>query len=70
MPAPYRSCDRRTLDFGGCRCPAFHLTGNAAATGPVCPLAPDHRLVTDARRAAVAPGPSPLEYRAANPVRR
>ncbi|HKC09646.1 MAG TPA: pyrroloquinoline quinone biosynthesis protein PqqE, partial [Methylomirabilota bacterium] len=32
MPEPCRSCDRRAADFGGCRCQAFHLTGNAAAT--------------------------------------
>src|SRR5262249_53302924 len=29
MPEPCRSCERRTVDFGGCRCQAFHLTGNA-----------------------------------------
>ena len=70
MPEPCRSCDRRTVDFGGCRCQAFHLTGNAAATDPVCPLSPDHQLVTDARGAALAPVSGPLEYRAANPTRR
>ncbi len=70
MPEPCRSCDRRTVDFGGCRCQAFHLTGNAAATDPVCPLSPDHQLVTDARRAALAPVSGPLEYRAADPARR
>jgi len=70
MPEPCRSCDRRSIDFGGCRCQAFHLTGNAAATDPVCPLSPDHQLVTDARRAALAPVSGPLEYRAADPARR
>jgi pyrroloquinoline quinone biosynthesis protein E len=70
MPEPCRSCDRRAIDFGGCRCQAFHLTGNAAATDPVCPLAPDHGLVTDARRAALASAPVPLEYRTAKPTRR
>jgi pyrroloquinoline quinone biosynthesis protein E len=70
MPEPCRSCDRRTIDFGGCRCQAFHLTGNAAATDPVCPLSPDHQLVTDARSAALAPVSGPLEYRAADPTRR
>jgi len=70
MPEPCRSCDRRAIDFGGCRCQAFHLTGNAAATDPVCPLAPDHALVTDARRAARAPVTPPLEYRTANPAPR
>jgi PqqA peptide cyclase len=70
MPEPCRSCDRRSVDFGGCRCQAYHLTGNAAATDPVCPLAPDHHLVTDAREAARAPGSVPLAYRVANPARR
>ena len=70
MPEPCRSCDRRAVDFGGCRCQAFHLTGNAAATDPVCPLAPDHELITSARKAALAPALGPLEYRVADPARR
>lgn len=45
MPEPCRSCDRRTEDFGGCRCQALLLTGNAVATDPVCSLAPDHGVV-------------------------
>lgn len=52
MPEPCRSCDRRELDFGGCRCQAFHLTGDAAATDPACSLAPRHELVLAARTAA------------------
>jgi pyrroloquinoline quinone biosynthesis protein E len=40
MPEPCRSCDRRDVDFGGCRCQAFLLTGDAAATDPACALAP------------------------------
>jgi pyrroloquinoline quinone biosynthesis protein E len=64
MPEPCRSCERRTLDFGGCRCQAFHLTGDAAATDPVCPLSPDHRVVEHARRQALEPSPATLTYRA------
>lgn len=45
MPEPCRSCERRAEDFGGCRCQALLLTGEAAATDPVCTLAPDHKLV-------------------------
>ncbi|MGH3630257.1 MAG: pyrroloquinoline quinone biosynthesis protein PqqE, partial [Sciscionella sp.] len=52
MPDPCRGCDRRELDFGGCRCQAFQLTGDAARTDPVCYLSPDHGIVTDAVRAA------------------
>ena len=52
MPEPCRSCDRRGLDFGGCRCQAFLLTGDAARTDPVCHLSPDHAIVSGAVRAA------------------
>jgi pyrroloquinoline quinone biosynthesis protein E len=45
MPEPCRSCERRERDFGGCRCQAFLLTGDAAATDPVCVLAPQHDIV-------------------------
>lgn len=47
MPEPCRSCDRRGEDFGGCRCQAMLLTGNAAATDPVCSLAAGHHLVAE-----------------------
>jgi PqqA peptide cyclase len=52
MPEPCRSCDRRTEDFGGCRCQAFLLTGDASATDPVCSLSPNHHLIETARSAA------------------
>jgi pyrroloquinoline quinone biosynthesis protein E len=52
MPEPCRSCNRRELDFGGCRCQAFQLTGDAARTDPVCHLSPDHGIVAAAVRAA------------------
>jgi len=39
MQEPCRTCDRRTLDFGGCRCQALLLAGDASATDPVCSLA-------------------------------
>jgi pyrroloquinoline quinone biosynthesis protein E len=45
MQEPCRSCVRRDIDFGGCRCQAFALTGDACATDPVCHLAPDHSEV-------------------------
>jgi len=50
MPEPCRSCDRRTEDFGGCRCQAMLLLGNAAATDPVCQLSPDHHVMEEALR--------------------
>ena len=45
MAEPCRSCDRRNQDFGGCRCQAFLLTGDAGATDPVCSLSPARALV-------------------------
>ena len=52
MKEPCRSCPRRLEDFGGCRCQAFALTGDASRTDPACSLAPDHALVAAARHAA------------------
>jgi len=52
MPDPCRSCERRRIDFGGCRCQAFQLTGDMQATDPTCGLAPRHDLVRAARSAA------------------
>ena len=45
MPEPCRSCPRKETDFGGCRCQAYQLTGDPAATDPVCALSPHHDLV-------------------------
>ncbi len=47
LPEPCASCERREIDFGGCRCQAFALTGDARATDPVCQLSPAHELVTE-----------------------
>lgn len=65
MAEPCRSCERRTVDFGGCRCQAFQLTGQLDATDPACKLAPSHDLVTRARdKARTAPDARvPLRYR-------
>jgi pyrroloquinoline quinone biosynthesis protein E len=45
MQEPCRSCARKDQDFGGCRCQAFLLTGDARAADPVCHLSPHHALV-------------------------
>ncbi len=52
MPEPCRSCDRREIDWGGCRCQALAFTGDAAATDPVCEKSPLHHLVTKATEEA------------------
>jgi PqqA peptide cyclase len=45
MQDPCKTCDRRELDFGGCRCQAFLLAGEATATDPVCSLSPQRQKV-------------------------
>jgi PqqA peptide cyclase len=47
LPEPCQSCERREIDFGGCRCQAFALAGDARATDPVCHLSPQHHLVEE-----------------------
>jgi len=47
MQEPCRSCPKAKEDFGGCRCQAFALTGDARATDPVCHLSPRHALVSE-----------------------
>ena len=63
FPDPCRTCHRRTIDFGGCRCQAFHLTGNAGVTDPACSLSYDHGLIEAARKRGHA------QRRNAGPVR-
>jgi pyrroloquinoline quinone biosynthesis protein E len=63
MPEPCRSCDRKEVDWGGCRCQAFALTGDAARTDPACALSADHdQLVAIAEREADT-APEPFTYR-------
>jgi pyrroloquinoline quinone biosynthesis protein E len=52
MPDPCRACDRREIDWGGCRCQALALAGDAATTDPACALAPSHGVMADAIDAA------------------
>jgi len=52
MQEPCRSCERRTEDFGGCRCQAFLLAADANVTDPACSLAPAHSIVESAVSAA------------------
>jgi len=48
MKEPCRTCPERSKDFGGCRCQAYLLTGDADNADPVCDLSPHHHLVTEA----------------------
>ncbi|GAA4811688.1 pyrroloquinoline quinone biosynthesis protein PqqE [Streptomyces ziwulingensis] len=59
MPAPCRTCERRTEDFGGCRCQAHALTGDAARTDPACSRSPDHAALLALTRGGTRPEPVP-----------
>ena len=66
MREPCRSCDRREEDWGGCRCQALLLTGDAANADPVCALSPHHaalRAELDAALSAAEADAPPLAYR-------
>jgi pyrroloquinoline quinone biosynthesis protein E len=63
MREPCRSCPERGRDFGGCRCQAHALAGDAAAADPACALAPAHAQVLAARREADGEPAPPLVYR-------
>ena len=54
MQEPCRSCPEKEKDFGGCRCQAFLLTGDPAATDPVCSKSPNHHVVKLAIDAAAS----------------
>jgi pyrroloquinoline quinone biosynthesis protein E len=60
MQEPCRSCARREIDFGGCRCQALALTGDARATDPVCHLSPRHE---DVAALAAVQADAPYDYR-------
>ncbi|MGB2623175.1 MAG: pyrroloquinoline quinone biosynthesis protein PqqE [Candidatus Acidiferrum sp.] len=66
MQEPCKTCDRRTQDFGGCRCQAFLLAADAAATDPVCSLSP-RRPKVDAILAAIN-GPGVAQASACAPT--
>jgi radical SAM protein with 4Fe4S-binding SPASM domain len=62
MVEPCRSCERREIDWGGCRCQAFRLAGDASRADPVCALSPDHGIVEAAIEQAEST-PDTLVYR-------
>jgi pyrroloquinoline quinone biosynthesis protein E len=63
MPEPCRSCEFKEADFGGCRCQAFALTGNAANTDPACALSPLHAQIFRTAEAEAAGGSHRFIYR-------
>ena len=66
MSETCKSCDRKEIDFGGCRCQAMALTGDPNATDPVCAKSPHHIAVKEQAYAHAAHGDDvPLTYRQA-----
>ncbi|HET6160209.1 MAG TPA: pyrroloquinoline quinone biosynthesis protein PqqE [Dongiaceae bacterium] len=63
MPEPCRSCDQREVDWGGCRCQALAITGNAAATDPACALSNAHADLRALADAASSEPPPDFVYR-------
>jgi pyrroloquinoline quinone biosynthesis protein E len=63
LPDPCRSCALKEVDFGGCRCQAMALAGDAAATDPACELSPLHAAMFTVARAESAAAPPPFVYR-------
>lgn len=58
MPEPCRSCDAREQDWGGCRCQAFAIAGEAGITDPACELSPHHASMALAAEEAAGPAPA------------
>lgn len=63
MREPCRSCERKTVDFGGCRCQAMALAGDAVATDPACSRSPLHADLVAAAESAASSNCSDLVYR-------
>jgi PqqA peptide cyclase len=63
MKEPCASCERRDIDFGGCRCQAFAIAGAADATDPACSLSPMHAEMQDTAESASGAVPPPFVYR-------
>jgi pyrroloquinoline quinone biosynthesis protein E len=69
MPEPCKSCDRREIDWGGCRCQALAITGDAANTDPACGLSPHHaEILALAESESAGQAPSFDYRRMARPV--
>ncbi len=63
MKEPCRSCPRKEIDFGGCRCQAFAVTGDAEDADPACSLSPYHHLLSGRASTYSAAEPPPFTYR-------
>jgi pyrroloquinoline quinone biosynthesis protein E len=64
MREPCRSCDRKAIDWGGCRCQAMALTGDAANTDPACSLSPHHATIAALAEQEAEADTSDIDWRA------
>jgi PqqA peptide cyclase len=64
MPEPCQSCPEKAKDYGGCRCQAYYLTGDANNTDPVCNKSPNHTIIQNAvAQAQIPTDAQPLVFR-------
>jgi pyrroloquinoline quinone biosynthesis protein E len=63
MREPCRSCERREVDWGGCRCQALALTGDARNVDPACHKSPDHDRIVATATAEAESGAQALRWR-------
>lgn len=47
LPQPCHDCEFREVDFGGCRCQAALITGDASVTDPACQFSPHRKTLTE-----------------------
>lgn len=65
MAEPCSSCERKAIDFGGCRCQAMAIVGDASVTDPVCRKSPHHDALQAQANTHAAQDEAALIYRAA-----
>ncbi|HQT96118.1 MAG TPA: SPASM domain-containing protein, partial [Thermoanaerobaculaceae bacterium] len=63
MPAPCKGCERAEIDWGGCRCQALAIAGDAGATDPACSLSPHHDRMLNLAVEESAAGSEAFVYR-------
>ena len=63
MPEPCQGCAFKEMDYGGCRCQAFALTGDAGNTDPACHLSPHHERIFKTAETEAATGTTRYIYR-------
>jgi pyrroloquinoline quinone biosynthesis protein E len=63
LPAPCQTCAFKEVDFGGCRCQAYQITGDPAATDPACVLSPMHHLMAELATPSVGAVATPRRLR-------